>query len=95
MLILDKIRVRPLNSSLFIGWRRPFSYMQMIAYISTDLDDPGRTIQMGQKGDFLITGLQNDQTYYIRLQGMNEEAQGDLSDPIPVTPSIDRISRRL
>lgn len=87
--VLDKIRVRPLNSSIFIGWSRPFSYTQMIAYISTTPDEPGQPFEIGRQGDFLITGLRNDQTYYIRLQGLNEEAQGDLSDPIPATPKAD------
>ncbi|GIV73494.1 choice-of-anchor X domain-containing protein [Caldilinea sp.] len=89
VLVLDKIRIRPLNSSLFIGWSRPISYTQMLAYISTTPDDPGQPIEMGQKGDFLLTGLQNDRTYYIRLQGLNDGAEGDLSDPIAVTPKAD------
>jgi hypothetical protein len=44
---------------------------------------------MGQKGDFLITGLANDVPYFIRLQGVNDNALGDLSDPIAVTPKAD------
>ena len=44
---------------------------------------------MGQKGDFPINGLANDTTYYVRLQGVNGDAVGDLSDPVAVTPKAD------
>jgi hypothetical protein len=31
----------------------------------------------------------NDTTYYVRLQGVNGDAAGDLSDPVAVTPKAD------
>lgn len=86
---VGKIRIRPLNRSLMIDWSYTISYTNMIGYISTNIDELGRQFDMGQKGDFLITGLANDVPYFIRLQGVNDNALGDLSDPIAVTPKAD------
>lgn len=86
---IGKIRVRPLNNMIMIDWSYPFSYTNMIGYISTDVNQLGSRIDLGQKGDFLLTGLVNDTTYYVRLQGVNDQALGDLSDPVVVTPKAD------
>jgi len=86
---LGKIRVRPLNSSLMIDWSYTLSYTNMIGYISTNVDELGRRFDMGRQGHFPITGLANDTTYFVRLQGVNDDALGALSEPIPVTPKAD------
>ncbi|HHY48497.1 MAG TPA: fibronectin type III domain-containing protein, partial [Alphaproteobacteria bacterium] len=86
---IGKIRVRPLNGMIMIDWSYPLSYTNMIGYISTDVNQLGNRIDLGQKGDFPITGLVNDTTYYVRLQGVNDQAVGDLSDPEAVTPKAD------
>ena len=86
---LGKIRIRPLNRSLMIDWSYPLSYTTLVGYISTNVDDLGMRFEMGQKGDYLVTPLPNDSTYFIRLQGVNDNALGDLSDPIAVTPKAD------
>jgi hypothetical protein len=86
---LGKIRVRPLNRSLMIDWSYTISYTNMIGYISTNINELGRQFDMGQKGDFLVTGLTNGDIYFVRLQGVNDNALGDLSDPIAVMPKAD------
>ena len=86
---LGKIRVRPLNTLIMIDWSYPLSYTNMVGYISTDIDSLGTMLSLGQKGDFPVGGLANDTTYYIRLQGVNGDAVGDLSDPVAVTPKAD------
>lgn len=86
---IGKIRVRPLNSMIMIDWSYPFSYTNMIGYISIDPNSLGTRIDLGQKGDFPVGGLTNDTTYYVRLQGVNDNAVGDLSDPVVVTPKAD------
>ena len=85
---IGKIRVRPLNNMILINWSYPLSYTNMIGYI-TDMNQFVKRIDMGQQGDFLVVGLTNDTTYYVRLQGVNDQALGDLSDPVVVTPKAD------
>jgi len=86
---IGKIRVRPLNGLILIDWSYPLSYTNMIGYISTDIGTLGTAIDMGQKSDFPVNGLANGTTYYIRLQGVNDGATGDFSDPVAVTPKAD------
>jgi len=86
---IGKIRVRPLNTLIMIDWSYPLSYTNMVGYLSTDVKVLGTPLNMGQKGNFPVTGLMNDTTYYIRLQGVNGDAVGDLSDPVAVTPKAD------
>ena len=42
-----------------------------------------------QPGSFLLEGLQNGMTYYVRLQGMDDPAEGGYSDPAPIMPKSD------
>jgi hypothetical protein len=91
---VGKIRVRPLNGGILIGWSRPLSYTKMLLYLPTDPENPGNPIDMGQQGDYLASGLQNGTTYYVIVQGVVEDpsgaqAMGPLSQPIAVTPKED------
>jgi hypothetical protein len=61
----------------------------MIGHLSTDMDDLGQAFDLGQTGTYSFTGLINDQTYYVRLQGMNDTAAGPISQPEAVTPKAD------
>jgi hypothetical protein len=87
--ILDYIRVRPLNGIIRLSWSYAFSYTNMLLYVTTDPNQPGQAENMGQKGEFEVGGLQNGETYYVILQGVNGDAVGDYSDPIPVMPKAD------
>jgi hypothetical protein len=70
----------------------------VILYLSDNKDDLGQGTDMGQgntrPGEFLVKGVQNDKTYYVVLQpiGVDDQGnpvQGDLSEPIAVTPKAD------
>src|SRR5690606_19156647 len=77
---LGKIRFRPLNGMLMIDWSYPLSYTNMLGYVSTDPNNPGKPFDMGQKGDFVVNGLANDTTYFVWVQGVNGAAAGELSE---------------
>ncbi len=86
---LGKINIRPLNTMVLIQWRWPLSYTGMRLYTSTISSTLGSSVDMGQTGLFTLTGLTNGTTYYLRLAGVNGAAEGDYSDPLPVTPKAD------
>ncbi len=86
---LGHIQVRPLNQMVRIHWTHPFSYTSMLLHVSTDPDQLGQEQDMGSTGTFTLTGLTNDQLYYLVLAGANGADQGAYSDPIPVTPKAD------
>ena len=92
---LGRFNLRALNSRLLIDWTYPLSYTNMRLLVSTDPNAPGQAIDMGQgqdpkqPGSFLLEGLQNDMTYYVRLQGTDGTAEGDYSDPTSVMPKSD------
>ena len=92
------INVRPLNGQILINWTPVFSYTNVILYLSDNKDNPGQGTDMGQgntrPGEFQVKGVQNDKTYYVVLQpvGVDDQGnpvQGDLSEPIAVTPKAD------
>jgi hypothetical protein len=86
---LGKINLRPLNTRILIDWVRPLSYTNMILWYSLSPTDPGQRVDMGTKSDFMLEGLINDTTYYIRLQGETAEGVGPMSQPEPITPKAD------
>jgi hypothetical protein len=95
---LGKINLRALNSRILIDWTRPLSYTGMLVYVSTDANDAGKPIDMGQgnqpiPGTFLLEKLQNDVPYYVKLQGYvtegGETAFGDFSETEVVMPKAD------
>jgi hypothetical protein len=86
---LGIVTLRPLNSAILIGWTRQYSYTNMLLYISTDREDPGKPVDMGQTGNYTATQLTNDQTYFLWFQGVNDGAVGPISQPESVTPKAD------
>ncbi|MCX6044517.1 MAG: hypothetical protein NT075_05340 [Chloroflexi bacterium] len=86
---IGHINVRPLNKLILIDWTTPLSYTNMLLYISTDINDIGKPISMGQSNNFTVENVLNDQTYYVRLSGVISDTEGDYSDPIAVTPKAD------
>ena len=93
VLTLGHINVRPLNTRVLIDWRKPISYTDVLVYVSTDINVLGLPTSMcplGQcTGDFMLEGLENDKTYYLRVTGKVGDFEGDYSDPIAVTPKLD------
>jgi len=99
VLPFGKINVRALNSRIMIEWTRPISYTGMLLFLSTDPNNPGQGVDLGQgnqpqPGHHLIEGLQNDQPYTVILQGYTNDESGvpmlgDFSEPTVVTPKAD------
>lgn len=86
---LSHIVVLPLNTAVFIEWAYPFSYTNFLVYVSTDPDQLGSPIDMGTTGEFILTGLVNDQPYFLTFEGQNAGAQGNYTEPVLVTPKLD------
>lgn len=93
---LGKWHVRPMNGFILVDWTKPLSYTNMILWISTDPGQLGQKHDMGTGNDlgrFQVDGLQNDMTYYVRLQGQVVEGgnttDGPPSQPEAVTPKAD------
>ncbi len=98
VLTIGHISVRPLNQQIAIRWTRPFSYTSVLLYVADNPDNLGQGSDIGRgntkPGEYLLGGLQNDKTYYVVLQGVGDDGQGntvysDLSEPIAVTPKAD------
>jgi hypothetical protein len=98
VLTLGHIDVRPLNGQIIIRWTRPFSYTNMVAFVSDNAGNLGQAIDMGQgspnPGEHTLQGLQNGKPYYVVLRGEardegNNTVYGDYSEPIVVTPKAD------
>lgn len=86
---LGHISVIALNERIRIQWTHPLTYTNMVGWIGIDPDELGRRLDMGNSGIYTDTEVLNDQTYFVRLSGQNGTAEGDYSDPIPVTPRAD------
>ncbi len=86
---LGHINFRPLNHMILIHWTHPLSYTGMLLYHSTDPSQLGQGFDMGPGGTYTLTGLTNDQPYYLTLAGLNGAAQGDYSNPTTITPKAD------
>jgi hypothetical protein len=86
---LGHINFRPLNQAILIHWTHPLSYTGMLLYVSTVPGQLGSGPDMGTGGTYTLTGLTNEQTYYLTLAGVNGTAQGDYSYPTAVTPKAD------
>ena len=87
------ITLRPLNKLIAIGWsQRPDTHIKVFVCISRTAGLLGTCTDMGNKGDFVLQNLENDQTYYITLYGEGEGgAVGDYSDQMAVIPKEDPI----
>lgn len=87
---LVKINLRPLNQRLLVQWTPVISNVHVLLYWSTNMDDPGKPVDMGNDGDYMLEGLQNDTTYYVWLQPETSNGElGPLSQPEAVTPKAD------
>ena len=93
---LGRINIRPLNEKFMIDWTNPFSFTKMLLFVSLDPNEPGKGKDVGQGegddgnyGDWMEGGLENDKMYYVWLQGMKDDATGDMSEPLTVTPKAD------
>jgi hypothetical protein len=88
--ILDVIKVRPLNGRLLIQWSNAQAYSRTLLYVGVTPDLNVRPVDIGQKGEYLVEGLKNDQKYYVKLIGVGENnAEGDDSQLFEVTPKSD------
>jgi hypothetical protein len=87
------ITLRPLNQQVAIGWsQRTATHTNVWVCVSKVAGDLGDCQEMGNKGDFVLHGLTNGQTYHLTLYGEGEGgAQGVYSDQMPVTPAEDPI----
>jgi hypothetical protein len=85
------VELRPLDERIWIKWTRPLSYTRMLVHVSTDPDQLGQSTDMGQRGEFTLTGLNNGQAYYLTLQGENDDAQGAYSDQFEIVPKADPV----
>ncbi len=86
---LGHISLRPLNQIVLIRWPRPSDYLTVKVYVSTDPEQLGNPTDMGDTGVYTLTGLINDQVYYLTLAGETADGQGEYTDPLPVTPKAD------
>ena len=86
---INHVTIRALNQMILIGWTKPLSYTDMTLYVSTDLNQLGNGISMSQTVPFTLTNVQNDVKYYLHLAGKNDDAEGDYSEVVIVTPKAD------
>jgi hypothetical protein len=88
---LGFVGIRPLRNAFIVRWTRPISYTDMIINVSTVQDALGQDHHAGRSatGNFTITMLTNDLTYYVRLQPMVDTAAGPYSPAQEVTPKAD------
>ena len=91
--MITGITLRPLNQRIAIGWsQRPDTHTNVVLCLSEAAGKLGDCRDIGNKGDFLLSGLANGKTYYITLYGEGENgAQGTYSEQLIVKPMIDPI----
>jgi hypothetical protein len=77
------------NGGLALHWAKPISVTHLLLYLSTDPEQLGNPIDIGNTGHFSMTSLTNGTTYYATLGAMNGGAEGPLSDTEPLTPKAD------
>jgi hypothetical protein len=86
---LPHIELRPLDGRVWINWSRPFSFTNMLVWLSTREGELGQPMEIGNKGEYILSQLTNGQRYYLTLQGQNGDAQGAFSDQHAVVPKED------
>jgi hypothetical protein len=79
------------NGTAVIYWPYADRFGNMQLWVSTDPEEKGSGLNIGTTGVYTLTGLTNDQTYYLRLApiGLDGLAVGDLTPPMPVVPRAD------
>ncbi len=87
------ISIRPLNEAIAVSWsQRPDTHTNVRLCLSNVAGTLGDCQDMGNEGDFMLTGLKNGEMIYVTLYGEGEDgAEGTYSDPIAVTPLEDPI----
>jgi hypothetical protein len=92
---LGRIELRPLGQRIWIKWTRPISYTNMRVYVSRVAGELGDATDMGMTGEFVLGGLTNGQSYYLTLQGQNDDAagtnDGSYSDQFEIVPKEDPV----
>ncbi len=88
-LTLTHVGFRALNARILVHWTRPLSYTDMLLYVSTTPGELGQSQSIGRTGNFTLTNLINDQTYYLTLAGVTETAESNYSEAVAVTPKAD------
>jgi hypothetical protein len=86
---LGVVTFRPLNGMIVVGWTRPISYTRMLLFVSTEEGELGEPRGMDATGVYTVTRLANDQPYFLRVVGMNDDAVGPPSQPQAVIPKAD------
>jgi hypothetical protein len=79
------------NGTVVVYWPYAGAFGNMQLWVSTDPDDKGSAMDIGTTGVYTLTGLANDQTYYLRLVpvGLDGLALGGITPPVPVVPRAD------
>ena len=79
------------NGTVVVYWPYADGFGNMQLWVSTDPDDKGSAMDIGTTGVYTLTGLTNDQTYYLRLVpvGLDGLALGGITPPVPVVPKAD------
>ena len=79
------------NGTVVLYWPYADQYSSMQLWISLDPNSKGSPRTIPSTGSYPLTGLTNDQTYYLRLApiGLDGLAVGDLTPPVPVVPRAD------
>ncbi len=90
---LRGIRLLPFNQQILVYWsQRPNTHVNVVLCLSNVAGSLGTCRDVGDDGDFQLTGLTNGKTYYITLYGEGAgDAQGAYTDQMPVTPAADPI----
>ena len=91
---LGRVTLRPLNEAIRINWPRPDDFSSMRLHLATRPGELGELMSLEPTGEYQLTGLTNDETYYLTLAGVKdypEAALCDYSETVPVTPKEDPV----
>ena len=79
------------NGTVVIYWPYATRFSNVQLWVSTDPEEKGGGLDIGTTGVYTLTGLTNDQTYYLRFVpvGLDGVALGELTPALPVFPKAD------
>jgi hypothetical protein len=86
---LGRVRMRALDQGIGINWPRPDDFSEMYLHLSTSAGELGQRYTIPATGEFELAQLANDQTYYVTLAGVNEDAICDYAETEEVIPKED------
>ena len=89
---LPHISFLPLDRRVWVNWSRPFSYTNMRLWVSTRKGELGQAVDMGGRGEYILSRLANGRPYYLTLQAETGDGQGGYSDQHEVTPKEDPLA---